>query len=101
MRYAFVLALAAAALASPAFAEQGGRAEAVHRTHCSACHSPSPEAPMGDLTRRAPDAYERFARIVREGDTPSGKMPAFPADAISESDLRALHAFIRRLRARG
>ncbi len=98
------LGLAAAFLAmatSPAAAQEApdARAQAVYAASCAVCHSAGPAAPVGDLTRRAPADYEAFAAAVRNGDSPSGEMPAFSAEIVSDADLRALHAYIMRVRA--
>lgn len=89
------LALAFAAIATSACAQ---RAPAIYATHCAACHTPSRGAPVGDLAQRAPATFEAFARIVRNGESPSGEMPAFGADVLSDAELRALHAYINRHR---
>lgn len=97
----FVLGLALACAASAASAQQqpNQRAQAVYNANCAVCHSPTPGAPVGDLTRRAPATYDAFVRAVRDGESPSGEMPAFALDVVSDADLRALHGYINSLRA--
>ncbi len=95
---ALLLAAVFAGAASSAAAQQQ-RAQAVYAANCAACHSPAPGAPLGDLTRRAPAGFDAFERAVRAGESPSGEMPAFDESAISDADLRALHAYINSVRA--
>ncbi|HRE42454.1 MAG TPA: cytochrome c [Terricaulis sp.] len=90
------VALVVLALASPAAAQDGRRAQAVYETQCAACHPRAAQAPVGDLARRTPRDYAAFARMVRSGEGPTGEMPAFTQDMLSEADLRALHAYILR-----
>ncbi len=90
------LGLAAAAFALPAVAQEGRRAQALYEANCAACHPRAAQAPVGDLARRTPRDYAAFARMVRSGEGPTGEMPAFTQDMISEADLRALHAYILR-----
>ncbi|MCR6644163.1 MAG: cytochrome c [Terricaulis sp.] len=88
--------LAALTLAFPAAAQDGRRAQAIYEAQCAACHPRGAQAPVGDLARRTPRDYAGFARMVRSGEGPTGEMPAFTQDMVSDADLRALHAYIVR-----
>jgi len=93
------LAIAVNAGAACAQPQASQRAQAVFTANCAVCHSPAPGAPVGDLTRRAPVAFDAFVRAVRSGESPSGEMPAFDESIVSDADLRALHDYINRVRA--
>ena len=84
------------AFTTAAAAQQG---QAVFNAQCAACHMRDARAPAADLAQRAPQDYGAFARIVRNGDSPSGEMPAFESQVVSEADLRALHAYLMAERA--
>lgn len=90
------VALATLAMAFDAAAQDGRRAQAVYLAQCAACHPRSQAAPVGDLVRRTPRDYAAFARMVRSGEGPTGEMPAFSEEMVSDADLRALHAYILR-----
>jgi mono/diheme cytochrome c family protein len=94
------LGFAAAASGAGAQQQQVQRAQAVYTANCAVCHSPSADAPVGDLTRRAPPTFEAIEHAVRGGESPSGEMPAFDESMVSDAELRALHAYINSVRAR-
>jgi len=92
-----LFAALALTLPTPAAAQQG---QALFAAQCAACHQRDPRAPAAELAQRAPQNFAAFARIVRNGESPSGEMPAFTTDELSDADLRALHAYLQSVRAR-
>lgn len=89
-RLIFAAALAAFA-ATPAAAQDGAR---VFINECGACHMRDPRAPAAELAARTPGDYAAFERIVRNGEGPTGEMPAFSRESLSDAQLRALHAYL-------
>lgn len=90
-RLSFAAATLAAAFVPPAAAQDAAR---LYINECGACHMRDPRTPAAELAARTTEDYATFERIVRTGEGPTGEMPAFSSDSISDEQLRALHAYL-------
>ncbi len=59
---------------------------------CLGCHGASGRGGAGPDLAGTPMPLDQFLRQLR---TPRGLMPAFPATAVSESEAREIHAFLK------
>ena len=88
-----IAALFVAALAAAAFGAEDD-AHPFVSYGCYQCHGYLGQG-SGAGKRLSPDMpYEAFERIVR---FPYGDMPAYPAELLSDEDLREIYSYVRNL----
>lgn len=83
-------ALAALLLAAPALQAQDGERLFILKG-CLGCHGASGRGGVGPSLAGTTLSFEAFLRQVR---TPRGIMPPFPREAVSDQELRAIHAYL-------
>jgi len=71
-------------------AQKGKDAFAVHM--CATCHGPEGQGAVGPSLAPPPRALPDFTRYVRQ---PAGKMPPFTPQAVSDTDLADIYAFLQ------
>jgi mono/diheme cytochrome c family protein len=71
-------------------AQKGKDAFATHM--CASCHGPEGQGAVGPALAPPPRALPDFTRYVRQ---PAGKMPPFTPQAVSDTDLADIYAFLQ------
>ena len=71
-------------------AQKGKDAFAAHM--CATCHGPEGQGAVGPALAPPPRVLPDFARYVRQ---PAGKMPPFTPQAVSDTDLADIYAFLQ------
>jgi len=71
-------------------AQKGKDAFAAHM--CASCHGPEGQGAVGPALAPPPRALPDFTRYIRQ---PAGKMPPFTPQALSDSDIADIYAFLR------
>src|SRR5580700_6084662 len=71
-------------------AQKGKDAFAAHM--CATCHGPDGQGAIGPVLAPPPRALPDFTRYVRQ---PAGKMPPFTPQAVSDTDLADIYAFLQ------
>ena len=61
---------------------------------CLGCHGASGEGGVGPTLARTGLPFDAFLDQVR---APRGIMPAFPAEAVTEAELRTIYGYVREL----
>ena len=71
-------------------AQKGKDAFAAHM--CATCHGPEGQGAVGPALAPPPRVLPDFARYVRQ---PAGKMPPFTPQAVSDTELADIYAFLQ------
>jgi mono/diheme cytochrome c family protein len=71
-------------------AQKGKDAFTTHM--CATCHGPEGQGAVGPAIAPPPRAFGDFARYVRQ---PAGKMPPFTPQAVPDTDLADIYAFLQ------
>lgn len=84
--------------APPAEADPGGNAvngKRIYTSHdCNQCHGPDGQGGAGPQLGPNPIPFSAFVRNTRQ---PSGQMPSYASNVVSDSDLADLYAFLQTL----